>query len=56
MKTISKIEKEINQIRYKIYEETKGLTSEQYKKRLNKITEDAVKKYGIKVIRSAKSS
>jgi len=53
MKTISKIEQEVNQIRLKIYEETKDLTPEQYKERLNKLTEAAAQKYGFRVISSA---
>ena len=54
MRTISDIEQEVNQVRLKIYEETKDLTPEQYKQRLEKITEAAVKKYGFKVVESAK--
>ena len=53
MRTISHIEQEVNQIRLKIYEETKDLTPEQYKQRLDKITEAAAKKYGLKVVASA---
>ena len=56
MKTISDIEKEVNQIRLKIYEETKHLTSEQYNERLKKITDEASKKYGFKVIANAKKT
>jgi len=52
MRTFSPIEQEVNQIRLKIYEETKGLTSEQYKQRLDKITDAAAKKYGFKVVAS----
>jgi hypothetical protein len=52
MKTISSIEEEINQIRLNIYQETKQLTSEQYKERLKNITDTAAKKYGFKVIPS----
>ena len=55
MKTISKIEQDVNQIRLKIYEETKDLTPEQYKKRLDSVTESAAKKYGFKIVASAKS-
>jgi hypothetical protein len=54
MKTISNIEQEVNQIRLKIYEETKGLSSEQYKARLDKITQTAAQKYGFKIVASAK--
>ena len=53
MKTISNIEREVNQIRLKIYEETKHLTSEQYKERLKKITNETSKKHDFKVITSA---
>ena len=52
MKTISKIEREVNQIRLKIYEETKDLTPEQYKERLDKLTKSAAKKYGFKIVDS----
>jgi len=37
MNTISKVEQEVNQIRLRIYEETKKLTPEQNKERLEKI-------------------
>ncbi len=56
MKPISRIEHEVNQIRLKIYEETKDLTSEQYRERLNIITEAAAKKYGFKIVASAKDN
>jgi hypothetical protein len=54
MKTISHVEQEVNQIRLRIYEETKDLTAEQYKERLDKITEAAAQKYGFKVVASAR--
>jgi len=54
MTTISRVEQEVNQIRLKIYEETKDLTQEQYKERLNRITETAAQKYGFKIVASAK--
>jgi len=54
MTGISRIEQEVNQIRLKIYEETKDLTPEQYKERLDRITEAAVQKYGLKVASMAK--
>ena len=54
METLSSIEREINQFRLKIFEETKNYTPEQYKERLEKITDAAVKKYGLKVITNAK--
>ena len=53
MEAIKKVEQEINQIRLKIYEDTKNLTPEQYKERLDRITEAAVQKYGIRVVTSA---
>ena len=56
MKTISRAEQEVNQIRLRIYEETKDLTSAQYKERLDNITEAAAKKYGFKVVVSAKEN
>jgi predicted Co/Zn/Cd cation transporter (cation efflux family) len=52
MRTLSSIEQEVNQIRLKIFEETKDLTPEQYRQRLEKITDAAVKKYGFKVVTS----
>ena len=54
MKTISKIEQEVNQIRLAIYEETKDLTPAQRAERTNKIAEAAAKKYGFKIVASAK--
>ncbi|MCL2143479.1 MAG: hypothetical protein FWH44_04395 [Methanomassiliicoccaceae archaeon] len=40
------VEQEINEIRIKIYEETKDLTPEQYTERVRKIGEAAAEKYG----------
>ena len=54
MKTISRVEQEVNQIRLKIYEETKNLTPDQYKERLDKLTKSAAQKYGFKIVASAK--
>jgi hypothetical protein len=51
---ISNAEREVNQIRLKIHEETKDLTPEQYKARLDNLTETNAKKYGFKVVESAK--
>ena len=56
MKTINKIEQEINEIRLRIYEETKHMTPEQRAERVNKIGEAAAKKYGFKRIASAKEA
>jgi len=53
MKTISKVEREVNQIRLQIYEETKDLTPEQNKERLEKICESAAIKYGFKRVATA---
>ena len=54
MKTISKIEQEVNQIRLKIFEETKDLTPAQRAERTNRITEAAAQKYGFKIVASAR--
>ena len=54
MKTINNIENEINQIRLRIYEETKDMTPEQRVERVNKIGEAAAKKYGFKRVASAR--
>ena len=48
MKTISKIEREVNQIRLAIYEETKDMTPAQRAERVSKIGEAAAKKYDFK--------
>ena len=54
MKTTTKtIEEEINEIRLKIYEETKNLTEEQYADRLEKVGEEYAKKYGFKRVARA---
>ena len=50
MKTYKTVEQEVNQIRIKIYEETKNLTQEQNTKRVRKIGENAAKKYGFQRI------
>ena len=50
MKTFKTVEQEVNQIRLKIYEETKNLTSEQYTERVRKIGENAARKYGFQRI------
>jgi S-adenosylmethionine/arginine decarboxylase-like enzyme len=52
MKTISNIEREVNQIRLNIYEEKIYLMSNT--KRLDKITQAAAQKYGFKIVVSAK--
>ncbi len=47
------VEREVNKIRLEIYEETKNLTREQRKSRLEKITLAAQKEYGFKRIANA---
>ena len=56
MKTINKIEQEVNQIRLAIYEETKDMTPAQRAERVNRIGEAAAKKYGFKRVASAKKN
>jgi hypothetical protein len=56
VKTISHVEQEVNQIRLQIYEETKDLTREQRIERTNKIAEAAAKKYGFKIVASAREN
>jgi len=52
MKKSNSIEKEINQIRVRIYEETKNMTAQERAERVNKIGEAAAKKYGFKRVTS----
>ena len=54
MKTINKIEQEVNQIRLSIYAETKDMTPAQRAERVKKIGEAAAKKYDFKRVGSAK--
>ena len=54
MKTISKIEQEVNQIRLAIYEEQKDMTLAQRADYYRKSGEAAAKKYGFKIVASAK--
>jgi hypothetical protein len=54
MKQTSTIEQEINQIRLAIHEKTKDMTPSQLTEYYQKSTEDTIKKYGFKVIASAK--
>ena len=56
MKTYKTIEQEVNQIRLKIYEETKNLSPEQYTERVRKIGESAAKKYGFRRVTSAREN
>ena len=53
MKMINSIEREINQIRLKIHEETQDLTPEQYTERVRQIGEAAAKKYGFERVANA---
>ena len=53
MKTISKIEQEVNQIRLAIYEKTKDMSSAQRAERTNRIAEAAAQKYGFKIVANA---
>ncbi|MCL2143437.1 MAG: hypothetical protein FWH44_04185 [Methanomassiliicoccaceae archaeon] len=50
---IDSIEREIDEIRLKIYEETKDMTSEQFNEYFRKKTEAVIKEYGIRVVSSA---
>jgi hypothetical protein len=54
MKTPDTIEHEVNQIRLAIYEKTKDMTPAQLTEYYKKSTESTIKKYGFKVIASAK--
>ena len=56
MKTISPIEQEINQIRLKIHEKTKDMTPAQVSEYYRQRTEATIKKYGFKVLASAKEN
>jgi len=56
MKTPNNIEREINQIRLRIYEETKDMTPAQRVERVNRIGEVAAKKYGFKVVANARET
>ena len=53
MRTFKAVEQEVNQIRLKIFEETKNLTPEQYTERVRKIGENAAKKYGFSRVPNA---
>ena len=56
MRAPNTIEHEINQIRLRIYEETKNMTVEERVNRVNRIGEAAAKKYGFKVVASARET
>ena len=53
---ISKVEQEVNRIRLQIYEETKDMTPEQLTEYYRKSGESAAKKYGFKIVASAKEN
>ena len=50
MKTISKIEQEVNNIRLGIYEKTKDMTPAQLMDYYKQSTEATIKKYGFKIV------
>ena len=54
MKTISNVEKEVNEIRLQIHEKTKNMTPEQLTEYYRKSGEASAKKYGFKIVDSAK--
>ena len=54
MKSYKTVEREVNKIRLKIYDETKNLTPEQYTERVRRIGEAAAKKYGFQRVTNAK--
>ena len=54
MKPISPIEQEVNQIRLQIYEKTKDMTPAQLTEYYRKSGEITAKKYGFKIVASAK--
>ena len=54
MKTISPIEQEVNQIRLAIYEKIKDMTPAQVTDYYRKSGEATAKKYGFKIIESAR--
>ncbi|MCL2088461.1 MAG: hypothetical protein FWH14_03170 [Oscillospiraceae bacterium] len=56
MKAITTIEQEVNQIRLAIYEKIKDMTPAQVTEYYRKSGEDTAKKYGFKIIASAKEA
>ena len=55
MRMYNTIEQEVNQIRLAIYEKTKDMTPAQLTEYYKKSTEATIKKYGFKVVASAKN-
>jgi len=56
MKTPNTIERDINRIRLKTYEETKDMTPAQLADFFKRRTDPVIKKYGFKVVASAKET
>ena len=54
MKTLNTIERDINRIRLKTYEETKDMTPSQITEYYRRKTEPIIKQYGFKVVASAR--
>jgi len=54
VKTYKTVEQDINKIRLEIYEETKNMTPEQRKERLNKIVDAAQKEFEFRRVANAK--
>jgi intein-encoded DNA endonuclease-like protein len=52
--TTKSIEREVNRIRLEIHEETRDMTPEQRKERLEKIASEAQKEFGFERIASAR--
>jgi hypothetical protein len=53
MSTSSRIEREVNQIRLQIYENTKDMTPSQLTEYYKSNTEETIRKYGFQVVESA---
>ncbi|MCL1794725.1 MAG: hypothetical protein FWG34_12760 [Oscillospiraceae bacterium] len=56
MKIYKSVEQEVNQIRLKIYEETKNMTPEQLTEYYRKSGEASAKKYGFRRIANAREA
>ena len=56
MKNLDTIEQDINKIRLAIYEETKNMTVQQRKERLEESTSPTIQKYGLNVIPNVKNN
>ena len=54
MKTMSNVERELNQIRLKIYEKTKNMTTSQLTEYYRKSGEASAKQYGFTIVANAK--